>query len=96
MIKGVFTFKATDIPRILSNRNLEAETDAKERYFILSRAFCSEHHSFRATLTKSTRHENASALPISTLLLNNVSRHTEPQPLPSKRHDTRRHFSGRM
>ena len=31
MIKGVFTFKATDIPRILSNRNLEAETDAEHR-----------------------------------------------------------------
>ena len=90
--QAVFTFKATDIPRILSNRNLEAETNAKEGDFILSRAFCSEQHSFRATLTKSSRHENASAFPISTLPLNNVSRRTEPQPLPSKRHDTRRHF----
>ena len=94
MIKGVFTFKATNIPRILSNRNLEAETNAKERYFILSRAFCSEHHSFCATLTKSTRQENASAFLVSILLLKNVSGRTEPQLLPSKRRDTRRHFSG--
>lgn len=94
--QGVFTFKTTDVPRVLSNRNLEAETNAKEWYFILSRAFCSEQHSFRATLAKTTRHENASAFPISTILLNNVSRRTEPQPLPSKRHDTRRHFPGHM
>jgi len=92
----IFTFKATDVPCILSNRNLEAKTDPKEWYFVLSRTFCSEHHSFRAALTKSTRHENSSAILVSILLLNNVSGRTELQPLPSKRHDTRWHSPGHM
>jgi hypothetical protein len=96
MIKGIFTFKTTDIPCILSNRNLEAETNAKEWYFILSRAFCSEYHSFRATLTKSAWYKDSSAFLVSILPLNNVSGRTELQPQPSKRHDTRRHFPGHM
>lgn len=65
MIEELPTFKIADIPRILHNRNLEAETNAEERDFVLSRAFYSEYHAFRATLTKSTRHKNSSVTQVS-------------------------------
>jgi len=96
MVKGMSTFKVAYIPRILYNRDLEAETNAEVRYFVLSRAFCSEDHSPRATLTKSARHENSSVFLLSTLPFINVSGRTEPQPPPSKRHDIRQHFPGHM
>ena len=92
----MFTFKVADIPRILYHRNLEAETNAEVRYFVLSRTFCSKNHSFRATLTKPTWHENSSVFVLSMLPFINMSGRTELQPPPSKRHDIRRHSHGHM
>src|SRR5258708_3539320 len=96
IVKGMITLKVADITRILYNRNLETETNAEERYFVLPRTFCSKNHSFRATLTKSTWHENSSMFLLSTLPLINVDGRTELQPPPSKRHDIRQHFPGHM
>jgi hypothetical protein len=92
MSREIFTFKVADISRILNNRDLEAETNAEERYLVLPRAFCSEYHPFCATMTKSTRHEDPSVLMVSIWLCIDVSGPTEPRPLPSKRRDTRLHF----